>query len=55
MSEISRDALAKKLFMIMNKDNSRYSDSTWEWMLKMGYCKGYFRIADEIVSKGYKP
>lgn len=68
----SRDAVAKYLFMIMNKTNAPRSSSSciggrersnpdevlntmWRYYQEQGWDMGYYRIADEVVSKGYKP
>lgn len=67
---MTRDQLAQHLFEIMNKrDRLPYTlesgrpdpkDPTglkayWQWMVDSGYHHGYLRLADEILSKGYKP
>lgn len=30
-------------------------DCMWEWYKEQGFHAGYLRLADETVSKGYKP
>jgi hypothetical protein len=48
----NRETVAKHLFEVMNKDNNRGS---WDFYVDMGWADGYYRIADEIVLKGYRP
>jgi hypothetical protein len=31
------------------------ANSYWDFLVEHGWHKGYLRLADEIISKGYKP
>ncbi len=36
-------------------DPARSLDNYWYWLKFNGFHQGYLRLADETVSKGYKP
>jgi hypothetical protein len=63
MKDLNRDQVARHLFDIMNKDRFEThkgwmictADEWWKYCQLMGWHQGYLRLADEIVSKGYKP
>jgi len=41
--------------MTPEQREKRALDNLWVWYVEQGFDAGYLRIADEIVSKGYKP
>lgn len=57
MREMTRDQLARHLFNVMNQHRvfACTANSAWQWMVDNKLIGGYLRLADEIVSKGYKP
>lgn len=60
MKDLNREQLARHLFNVMNEgrfEKNRWVpiDSFWEYLVANNWHQGYLRLADEIVSKGYKP
>ncbi len=56
MKDFTRESLARHLFDIMNQGNKHWNlDSTWKYYVEHGWHNGYLRLADEVISKGYKP
>lgn len=57
--DTNREQLAKYLFCLMNQDRQWASgkdpDHYWEWYQQHGFDTGYLRLADHVITKGYKP
>lgn len=62
MKDLSREQLALHFCKIMNHDR-KWSflntdsdlDEYWTFLKSYGWHEGYLRLADEVITKGYKP
>lgn len=57
MKDYNQETVAKALFGIMNEGRiwSLGIEEAWAYYKEQGWHKGYLRIADEVIKKGYKP
>jgi hypothetical protein len=55
MKDWNREQVARHLFDVMNNGRYKDADGIWRWYNQEGFNAGYYRLADEIITKGYKP